>query len=244
MNEAPYILDGLLMNETGRRIREQYADTGGFTDHVFAATSILGYRFVPRIRDLRSKRIHLFEPAACPTELRGLIGGRIRERLIADNWPGTLQLAATMAAGTVAPSHILRQLASYPRRNELAAALREVGRVERTLFMFDWALDPAMQRRARIGLDKGESHHALKSALRIGRQGEIRDRTTEGRHYRMAGLNLLAAIVIHWNTASGRSVAQRRRAALPAPSELLAHISPLGWAHILLTGEYRWRKRP
>ena len=25
--------------------------------------------------------------------------------------------------------------------------------------------------------------------------------------------------------------------------ELLAYISPLGWAHILLTGEYRWPKR-
>ena len=37
VHEAPYILDGLLMNETGRRVREQYADTGGFTDHVFAA---------------------------------------------------------------------------------------------------------------------------------------------------------------------------------------------------------------
>ena len=40
VHEAPYILDGLLMNETGRRVREQYADTGGFTDHVFAACSI------------------------------------------------------------------------------------------------------------------------------------------------------------------------------------------------------------
>ena len=27
-----------------RRIREQYADSGGFTDHVFAGTSRLGYR--------------------------------------------------------------------------------------------------------------------------------------------------------------------------------------------------------
>ena len=245
VNEAPYILDGLLMNETGRRIREQYADTGGFTDHVFAATSILGYRFVPRIRNLPSKRIYVFEPAACPRELRELIGGKVRERLIADNWPGILQVAATMAAGTLAPSLILRQLASYPRRNDLAAALREVGRVERTLFVIDWALDPGMQRRAQVGLNKGESHHALKNALRIGRQGEIRDRTTEGQHYRMAGLNLLAAIVIYWNTVRlGHAVAQRRRAGLSVPAALLAHISPLGWAHILLTGEYRWRKRP
>lgn len=46
VSEAPYILDGLLMNETGRKIREQYADTGGFTDHVFAVTSLLNYRFL------------------------------------------------------------------------------------------------------------------------------------------------------------------------------------------------------
>ncbi|RMB64640.1 hypothetical protein EAK19_28470, partial [Klebsiella pneumoniae] len=36
-SEAPYILDGLLMNEVGRHVREQYADTAGFTDHLFGA---------------------------------------------------------------------------------------------------------------------------------------------------------------------------------------------------------------
>jgi TnpA family transposase len=40
-----------------------------------------------------------------------------------------------LGGGSVAPSQILRKLASYPRQNELAAALREVGCVERTLFM-------------------------------------------------------------------------------------------------------------
>ena len=160
------------------------------------------------------------------------------------NWPDILRIAATMTAGTIAPSQILGKLASYPRQNDLAAALREIGRVERTLFMIDWILDADMQRRAQIGLNKGESHHALKNALRIGRQGEIRDRTTEGQHYRMAGLNLLTAIVIYWNTVRlGEAVNQRKRAGLPTPPELLAHTSPLGWAHILLTGEYRWSKK-
>ncbi|MGB1266424.1 MAG: Tn3 family transposase, partial [Nereida ignava] len=89
---------------------------------------------------------------------------------------------------------------------------------------------------------KGEAHHALKGALRIGRQGEIRDRTTEGQHFRIAGLNLLTAIIIYWNTKQlGIAVAQRRKAGLDCSQNLLAHISPLGWAHIILTGEYRWR---
>lgn len=62
VNEAPYILDGPLMNETGKQIKEQYADTGGFTDHVLAMTALLGFRFVPRIHDLPSKRLYLFGP--------------------------------------------------------------------------------------------------------------------------------------------------------------------------------------
>ena len=79
----------------------------------------------------------------------------------------------------------------------------------------------------------------------IGRQGEIRDRSSEGQHYRMAGLNLLAAIVIYWNTAHlGEAVRQRKHAGLTVEPELLAHISPLGWAHILLTGEYPVAKTP
>ncbi len=131
---------------------------------------------------------------------------------------------------------------AYPRQHELALALREIGKIERTLFIIDWLLDADMQRRAQIGLNKGEAHHALKNALRIGRQGEIRDRTAEGQHYRMAGLNLLAAIIIYWNTKHlGHAVAARTRAGLDCSPDLLSHISPLGWAHILLTGEYRWK---
>jgi hypothetical protein len=61
---------------------------------------------------------------------------------------------------------------------------------------------------------------------------------------RLAGLNLLAAIIIYWNTKHlGHAGNSRRRAGLDCSPNLLAHISPLGWAHILLTGEYRWPKR-
>lgn len=60
----------------------------------------------------------------------------------------------------------------------------------------------------------------------------------------MAGLNLLAAIIICWNTKHlGHAVAERGSADMNCSPDLLAHISPLGWAHILLTGEYRWPKR-
>ena len=46
--EAPYILDGLLMNETGRHVRERYADTGSFTPETRAAAGLKGCATDPR----------------------------------------------------------------------------------------------------------------------------------------------------------------------------------------------------
>jgi TnpA family transposase len=242
-SEAPYILSGLLANEAGRQVREQYADTAGYTDHVFGMCGLLDRRLVLRIRDLPSKRFYIFDPSGTPTELRKLVAGKVREDIIVANWPDLFRAIATVNSGRIEPHQMLRKLAGYPRQSNLAVALREVGRIERTLFLIDWILDADMQRRAQIGLNKGEAHHALKNALRIGRQGEIRDRTSEGQHFRIAGLNLLAVIVIFWNTLHLHdAVEARRRDGLDVPPELLAHISPLGWAHILLTGEYLWPK--
>ena len=240
-SEAPYILDGLLSNEAGQRVREHYADTGGFTDHVFAVCSVLGYAFAPRIRDLPTKRLYAFEPKAAPRTLQPLIAQRVRADLIERNWPDILRLAASMSLGAVVPSQVLRKLASYPRQNDLALALREVGRVERSLFMLRWIADPDLQRRAQTGLNKGEAHHALKRAIAFHRRGEIRDRTTDGQGYRLAALNLLTMLVIWWNTKQlGDAAMQLAEAGSPPDPALLRHVSPLGWEHINLTGEYRW----
>lgn len=198
---------------------------------------MLGYRLVLRIRDLPSKRLYVFNPAGTPKELRKLVGGKIREELSIANWPTCFDAPRPWLLARSSRASCSASL-PYPRQNDLAVALREVGRVERTLFIIDWIRHGQAARSD--GFNKGEAHHALKNALRIGRQGEIRDRTTGGR-YRIAGLNPATAIIIYWNTLHlGHAVAERRNEGLDVPPELLAHISPLGWAHILLTGEYLW----
>src|SRR6516165_4595717 len=37
---------------------------------------------------------------------------------------------------------MLKKLSAYPRQNGLAKALREIGRIERTLFTLDWIKNP------------------------------------------------------------------------------------------------------
>lgn len=90
----------------------------------------------------------------------------------------------------------------------------------------------------------GISSSCSNAPIPLPQAGEIRDRSAEGQHYRIAGMNLLAAIIIFWNTMKlGEVVASQNSEGKLLPPDLLAHVSPLGWEHINLTGEYRWPKR-
>src|SRR3954465_5213992 len=178
-------------------------------------------------------------PASYPA-LAPLIGGRIDVALIRAHWTEILRLALSIRTGTGAPPVILRQLGAYPRQNGLALALRELGRLERTLFTLDWLEDPAFRRQAGHELNKGEARNSLARAVFIHRLGEIRDRTYENQQHRASGLNLVVAAIILWNTRYLERAVAALQAATPVTDDLLAHLSPLGWEHINLTGDYVW----
>jgi Tn3 transposase DDE domain len=125
--------------------------------------------------------------------------------------------------------------------NVLSQALRALGRIERTLFTLQWLSDPALRQRSHAGFNKGEASNALRHAVFFQRQGEIRDRTFENQSFRASGLSLITAAIVHWNTVYlDRAVRQLRAQGGTVPDDLLAHVAPLGWEHIGLTGDYVW----
>lgn len=81
-----------------------------------------------------------------------------------------------------------------------AKALREVGRIERSLFMIEWYSSPALRRRCQAGLNKGEAAQKLKRAVFFHERGEIRGRSFESQAFRASGLNLVVSAIVHWNT--------------------------------------------
>jgi TnpA family transposase len=83
---------------------------------------------------------------------------------------------------------MMRKLGAYPRQNGLALALRELGRIEWTLFPLDWLQDPELRRKATAGLNKREARNTLAKAVFFNRLGEIRDRSFERQRYGASGL--------------------------------------------------------
>lgn len=241
LRDATYVLDGLLHHEANLNIYEHYTDTAGFTDHVFALMHLLGFKFAPRIRDLNDKRIYLPNKTSNYPALSSMVGGYLNLKLIEQNWDEIMRLAMSIKHGTVTSSLILRKLGSYPRQNNLALALRELGKLERSIFMLEWSKDPQLRRRVQAGLNKGEARHALTRAVHFNRLGEIRDRTFENQLHRASGLNLVVGAIILWNTVYiEKAVDYLRKTAKNFNDDLIKHLSPLGWEHINLTGDYIW----
>lgn len=138
---------------------------------------------------------------------------------------------------------MLRKLGSYPRQNGLAVALRGLGRIERTLFTLEWLQDTELRRRVHVGLNKGEARNALARAVFFNRLGELRDRSFENQKHRASGLTLVVAAIVLWNTIYlERAVDALRAHGQPVDYDLLQHLSPLGWDHINLTGDYTWKE--
>ena len=239
-SEAVYVLDGLFDHDTILEIEELFTDTGGASDHVFALFCLIGRRFSPRLRNIKDRKFHTFEKADSYPTLANHIGAPINTALIMEHWDELLRLAASIMTRAVAPSTILKWCSSS-KSSELAKALRELGRIERTMFMIEWYSSPALRRRCQAGLNKGEAAHKLKRAVFFHERGEIRDRSFDSQAYRASGLNLVVSAIVHWNTVYlSRATAHLRQQGRHIPDELLKHVSPLSWEHINLTGIYSW----
>ena len=239
-SEALHVLDALLYHQSDISITRHHTDGGGDSEHVFALCALLGFQFAPRIPDLKHRRLYSFGPAAKYPTLEPMIAGRINVELIRAHWEDILRIVASIRTGTVTASVIMRQLAAHPRQNGIAAALREIGRMERTLFTLDWIDDPELRRSSGQELNKGESRNSLARAVFIHRLGEIRDRTYENQQHRASGLNLVVTAIILWNTRYLERAVAALREVEDVPQHLLAFLSPLGWEHVNLTGDYIW----
>jgi len=242
VRDSTYILDGLLYHESDLRIEEHYTDTAGFTDHVFALMHLLGFRFAPRIRDLGDTKLYIPPSDESYNALKPMIGGTLNIKNISAHWNEIMRMATSIKQGTATASLMLRKLGSYPRQNSLAIALRELGRIERTLFILEWLQSTELRRRVHAGLNKGEARNALARAIFFNRLGEIRDRSFEQQRYRAIGLNLVTAAVVLWNTVYlEKAICALRVNGHITDEPLLKYLSPLGWEHFNLTGDYLWR---
>ena len=121
--EALYVLDGLLENDTILRPREHYTDTHGFTEQLFGLCFLLGYSFMPRLRDLAGQQLSKVDRALPLGRLQPLVHSGMDLDLIREQWDQLVRVAASLR-NRVVPAHVvLQRLSSASPSDRVAKGL-------------------------------------------------------------------------------------------------------------------------
>ncbi len=133
-------------------LKERKQGSKGFvyinSEHVFALTALLGFHFAPRLRDALSRHLYLVDEVGASESLNSLLFGQVKSKIIIEQWDEIRRVASSIRHGTVSASLLMRKLAAYPRQNQVARALTEMGKLERTAYLLEYFRDEALRKGA------------------------------------------------------------------------------------------------
>lgn len=237
--EAGYVLGGILDNDTVLAIREHTSDTHGFTEHLFGLCTLLGIAFVPRLKDLSDQVLSRIDRETDYGALQPLLRGSINLGIILEQWDQLVRLAASLK-DRLTPAHVVMQrLANANASDRLAGALRQLGRLMKTVHILRYIQEEPLRNAIQLQLNRGEFRHILAKSLFFANQGGFRSGDYEEVMNKASCLSLLSNAVLIWNTVHiARIVDQLRGAGHEVNEADLARVSPLAHAHVIPNGSY------
>ena len=244
LRDATFVLDGIFgleERETLLDIAEHTTDTAGYADLVFALFDLVGLKFSPGLRDLADQRLWRLDGTAAPTLVDALLRQRVSTERISEHWDDLLRIGASIAEGHVTSSLLISKLQAHPRKNQLAMALQEYGRLCKTLFILRYLQDPAYRKRVGRQLNKGESVNALRDTVLFAHHGNIRHRHLGDQAAQAACLSLVVNCVAAWNAKYlGHAVEQLQANGFSVADDDIAHLGPTMCEHINVHGRYHF----
>lgn len=136
-------------------------------------------------------------------------------------------MGGSLKFGEATASLIVGKWPAASGQNTLAAALKEWGRMRRTIHAARHLSDPVYRRKISRQLDKGESLHALRRDLHYSQQGTIVRPHLHDQTEQAWRLTLLTDSVICWTTEyCGMGIGELRGQGREVPDELLSFIAP------------------
>lgn len=240
--DSPYVMDGILYNESDLVIEEHYVDSHGYTEINYAGFSMIGKKLSPRIRGVQDQRLYRIDETKNYGILASLVTGKdrlIHMDWIEEQWDRMGHFYASLASGHTTASTALKRLTGFSSKNHFYRANRELGRIFKTENILTYMASPLLRQNRRRGLLKGEQLHQLARDVAYGKRGRISASDLQAQRNTCSCLTLIIACIIYWQAkeithiieAFGHELNERTLA-------MLAHISPIGWDNIILYGEY------
>jgi TnpA family transposase len=239
--EAAYVIDGLMHNDVIKSDVHS-TDTHGYAEIIFASTYLLGFEFAPRIKGLSRQQLSAFKHRNHYAE-QGytLLPDRyIRGPLIENQWEETLRFIATIRLKVTTASQLFKRLNSYSKQHPLYRALKEFGKIPKTLFILKYDDNLEFRQAIEKQLNKVEGSNKFSKAVSFGHSHEFIQSEKEDQEIAEACRRLIKNAIVCWNyiylsrELTGEKNDVRRAQLL----EAIRHGSVVTWAHFNLHGEF------
>ena len=236
--EAVHILDGLMKNRSEIQPDTLHADTQGQSEPVFGLSRFLGIGLMPRMRNWDDVIFYRPGKSVHYQNIDVLFTKEIDWKLIATHWQDMMQVVLSIQAGLVLPSMLLRKLGSHNWKSRLCLAFREVGRVERTLFLLRYISDPGIRRTIRAETTKIESFNDFLDWITFGGP-VIKSGDPVEQEKQLKYASLIANTIMLSNVADlTEALSNMATEGLPVTPELAACLSPYGRKNIRRFGRF------
>ncbi len=237
--EALYVLDGLLENNTILNITEHTTDTTGFTEHIFALCYLLGFYFMPRIRDLKDQQLYKLDAKDHMGDFNVLIRKTVNLTLIEEQWDQMVRVAASLKERLTAAHVIVQRLSQHSPSDRLAKAFTALGRIIKTQYILRYLTDSELRRRVQIQPNRGEYRHKLSRWIFFANQDEFQTGDYEEIMNKASCLSLVSNSVLYWNAPRiGNIIEAIRKQGTVVEDETIARISPLPFKHVIPNRTY------
>lgn len=243
--EAAYVIDGLLQNDVVKS-NIHSTDTHGFTETIFAATHLIGTAFAPRFKKIGDQKIYSFK-SRDSYERKGyqiLPSRPINQKIIKENWDEILRFMATIKLKHTSASQLFKRLSSHAKDHPLYKALKEFGRIVKSIFILTYYDNLELRQRIEKQLNKIELSNKFSKAVFFADNREFQQGDLENQKISTACMVLIQNSIVLWNylylsqiLADSSNKKQQQHIV-----DSIKRGSMINWQHINLHGEYDFTK--
>jgi TnpA family transposase len=170
-SEVAAMIEGILRHCTSAQIQENYVDTHGQSEVAFAFCHLLGFRLLPRLKNIASQKLYRPETGS-PSDYSNLqpsLTRPINWDLIKNQYDEMVKYATALRLGTAETEAILRRFTRNNLQHPTYQALAELGRAIKSQYLESEEL----RREIHEGLNVVENWNGANTFIYYGKGGEF-----------------------------------------------------------------------
>jgi len=239
-SEVASMMEGVLHHCTEMNVERQYVDTHGQSIIAFAFCYLLGFELMPRFKGIDKQKLVRPDKKVSGDyfNLDPIFAkSAVNWALIIQQYDELIKLATALRERTADAEAILRRF-TRGTQHPVYAALIELGKAAKTLFLCKYLSSQKLRRDINTGLNVIERWNGVNNFIRFGKGGEFTTNRLEEQEVSALSLHLLQSSMVYVNTLMIQNVLNKLSWQTRMTKRDMAALSPLPHSHFNPYGDF------